>query len=101
MPPCRKIAVTMRHCSPVAMPTTSPSGSCARPTDAPSRTRSSALGPLSNDPAPPATTSSVYPMPMSTRSTLVTETALAFATATRLPGPCRYSRRASATQVGH
>ncbi len=101
MPPCRKIAVTMRHCSPTAMPTTSPLGSCARPIDAPSRTRWIVFGPLISDPTPPRTISSTYPMPMSTSSTLVTEMALAFAIATRRPGPLRYSLRASATHVGH
>ena len=40
-------------------------------------------------------------MPMSASSTVVTEMAFAFATATRRPGPRRYSRRASATHVGH
>ena len=102
MPPCRKIAVTMRHCSPVAMPTTSPFGSCARPTDAPSRTRCDRVRPAHQRSGaarrPPR---AAYPMPMSASSTLVTEMALAFATATRRPGPCRYSLRASATHVGH
>ena len=58
-------------------------------------------GPLSTEPAPPTITSSRYPMPMSTSNTVVTDVAFAFATATRRPGPWRYSRRASATHVGH
>ena len=96
------MAVTSRQFCPTAMPTMSPFGSCATPTDAPRLMSFKVDGPVMSDPGPPEMISTTYIAPIATSRSMVADARRrTFATAIRRPGPLRNSRRASSTHSGH